>query len=83
MHTAEEILVIIVSAALSLFLLAAIVVLVLIAKLVRTLRRVIEQAERVVETAGDAAEVLRNVSGPLAVFKIIRNVLKAVEKARK
>jgi hypothetical protein len=83
MHTAEEILVIIVSAALSLFLLAAIVVLVLIARLVRTLRRVIEQAERVVETAGDAAEVLRNVSGPLAVFKIIRNVLKAVEKARK
>lgn len=83
MHNAEQVLIIILAAALTLFLIAAIVVLVLLAKLLRTLRRVIEQAEHLVESASDAADVLRNISGPLAVFKIIRNILKAVERARK
>lgn len=83
MQNAESILVIIVSAILALFLLVAIVVLVMIARLVQTLRHIIEEAEKVVETAGEAADMLRNASGPLALFKVIRNVMKAVDKARK
>lgn len=83
MQNAESILVIIVSAVLALFLLAAIIVLVLIAKLIQSLRRIINDAERVVETAGEAAEMLRNASGPLALFKVVRNIMKAVDKVRK
>jgi hypothetical protein len=59
------------------------VVLVMIAKLVQSLRRIIDNAERVVETAGEAAEMLRNASGPLALFKVVRNMVDAVDKMRK
>lgn len=83
MQNAESILVIIVSATLALFLVTAIVVMVLIAKLVQALRRIVDDAERVVETAGEAAEMLRNASGPLALFKVVRNMVNAVDKMRK
>ena len=83
MQYAESILVIIVSSVLVLFLITSIVVLVLIAKLVNVMRRVVDRAEEVVETAGEAAEMLRNASGPLALFKLLRNIMRAVDKARK
>lgn len=83
MQNAESVLVIIVSATLALFLVTAIVVMVLIAKLVQALRRIVDDAERVVETAGEAAEMLRNASGPLALFKVVRNMVNAVDKMRK
>lgn len=83
MHEAESILVIIVSSVLALFLLVAVIVLVLIARVLVTIKRIVEHAERVIETAGEAAEMLKNVSGPLALFKLIRNIIRAVEKSRK
>lgn len=83
MHNAESILVIITSATLSLFLVVGIVVLVLIAKLLQALRRIVERAEQVVETAGEAAEMLRNASGPLAFFKVIGNIVRTVNKLHK
>ena len=83
MQNAESILVIIVSVTLSLFLLVAIVVLVMVAKLIQSIRQIVSQAEKVVETAGEAAEVLRNASGPLALFKVVRNMMRAVDKMRK
>ena len=83
MHEAESILVIIVSSVLTLFLIISIIVLVMIAKLVSAIRRVVERAESVVETASEAAEMMRNASGPLALFKVVSNILKSVEKMRK
>lgn len=83
MQNAESILVIIVSATLALFLIAAIAVLVMVAKLIQSVRRIVDQAEKVVETAGEAAEMMRNASGPLALFKVVRNMVKAVDKMRK
>ena len=83
MQNAESILVIIVSTTLALFLIAAIAVLVMVAKLIQSVRRIVDQAEKVVETAGEAAEMMRNASGPLALFKVVRNMVKAVDKTRK
>ena len=83
MNTAESILVIIVSATLTIFLVVAIVTLVLIAKLVTSVKHVVDHAEKVVETAGEAAEMLRNASGPLAFFKVVRNIIKNIDKMRK
>jgi hypothetical protein len=83
MHNAESILVIITSATLSVFLIAAIVVLVLIAKLLQAVRRIVERAERVVESAGEAAEMLKNASGPLAFFKVVGNIVRVVNKMHK
>jgi len=82
MHEAESILVIIVSTALTLFLLLAIIVLVLIARVLFTIKRIVEHADRVIETAGEAADMLKNVSGPLALFKLLRNIIRTFEKTR-
>lgn len=82
MHEAESILVIIVSTALTLFLLLAIIVLVLIARVLFTIKRIVEHADRVIETAGEAAGMLKNVSGPLALFKLLRNIIRTFEKTR-
>lgn len=83
MQNAESILVIIVSAVLTLFLVTAIIVLVMVARLIKAIRRVVEHAETVLETAGEAAEMLRNASGPLAIFKVVRNMVNSVDKMRK
>jgi type IV secretory pathway VirB3-like protein len=83
MHNAESILVIITSTALTLFLIAGIIVMVLIAKLLNAVRRIVQKAEQVVETAGDAAQMLRNASGPLAFFKVVRNIIQTVDKMHK
>ncbi len=83
MEHAQEILVIIVSSVLTLFLIAAIVVLVMIAKLVSAARRAVALAEQVIESAEAATAVIKNAGGPLAAFKIIRNLMHMAEKFRK
>jgi hypothetical protein len=83
MHEAESVLVIIVSSVLTLFLVVSIIVLILIAKLISSIKHIVERAEAVVETAGEAAEMMRNASGPLALFKVVSNIIKSVEKMRK
>jgi hypothetical protein len=83
MEHAQEILVIIVSSLLSLFLIFGIIVLVLAIKLVRAVRNVVGKAEHVIDSAEAATEFIKNASGPLAVLKLIRNIVKTVEKRRK
>lgn len=83
MHNAESILVIITSSALTLFLIVGIVVLILIAKLLHAIRHMVQKAEQLVDTASSAAEMLRNASGPLAVFKLVRNIMGVVDKMHK
>jgi hypothetical protein len=83
MQNAESILIIILAAVLIVFLVMAITALVLVIKLIRTTKRFVDRAEKMAETAGEAAEILRNASGPLAVFKLIRNIVKTFEKRSK
>ena len=83
MENAQEILVIIVSSLLSLFLVFGIVMLVLVIKLLKTVKQVVGKAEQVIQSAEAATEVLKNAGGPLAVLKIVRNIMKMADKFRK
>lgn len=83
MHNAESILVIITSVTLSLFLIVGIVVLVLVAKLLQAIRHLVHKAEQLVETASGAADMLKNASGPLALFKLVRNIISTMDKMHK
>ena len=83
MEHAQSILVIIVSSLLSLALLLGIVILVMVIRLVKTVRRVVEKAEHVIQSAEAATDVLKNAGGPLAVLKIVRNIMKMADKFRK
>jgi len=83
MENAQSILVIIVSALLSLFLILGIIMLVFAIKLVKTVRTVVKKAEQVIDSAEAATEMLKNAGGPLAVLKVIRNIMKMADKFRK
>lgn len=80
MNTAAEVLVIFLSVFLALFLVLAIIVAIEVIRLVRVVQRVADKAEVVMESAETVSTIFKNVSGPLALFKVARNIVKAVKK---
>jgi hypothetical protein len=52
---------------------------VIVLKLIGSLRRIVERAEEAVESVESAAEVLRDTSGRLALFKLVRNIIKMTQ----
>ncbi|HVV26165.1 MAG TPA: hypothetical protein VHC21_04010 [Candidatus Saccharimonadales bacterium] len=83
MTTTDQVLLIVVAALLSVFLLLCIGVMAGVLKLIKALREVVAKAEEVADSVESAAEVLRDTSGPLAMFKLIRNIMKATQKGRR
>lgn len=80
MDTAANVLVIILSIFLAVFLMLGIIVAVEVMRLVRVIHRVADKAEVVMESAETVGSIFKNVSGPLALFKVARNIVKAVKK---
>ena len=80
MNTAAEILVIFLSVFLAIFLVLGIIVAVEVIRLVRVVHRVADKAEVVMESAETVGTIFKNVSGPLALFKLARNIVKTVKK---
>jgi hypothetical protein len=74
MENAQEILVIIVSATLTLFLLVSIVLLVLVIKLVSSIKRVTDKAEALADKAENIADVFAHASNPIMIGKLFSNV---------
>jgi hypothetical protein len=80
MDTAANILVIVLSVFLAAFLILGIIVAIEVIRLVRVIHRVADKAEVVIESAETVGTIFKNVSGPLALFKVARNIVKAVKK---
>jgi hypothetical protein len=80
METAALILLIVVSSVLAIFLVVAIVLGVVLVKLINKLKYLVEQAEKAVDSVTTAGEMLKNASGPLAVVKMLRNIVKHYAK---
>ena len=83
MSTTDTVLVIILTSLLSIFFVLCIAVMVLVVKLLTSVRRVVMKAEDVVDSVESAAEVLRDTQGRLAFFKLVRNIVKLVQRSRK
>jgi hypothetical protein len=83
MDTAMQILVIIVSATLTLFLVVAIFALVYIIKIVKSLQRVTDKAEELVDKAEMVGELVGKAAGPVAIGRLITNVADTVFKKGK
>jgi biopolymer transport protein ExbB/TolQ len=81
--TTDTILLIIVSALLSILLLSTIFLVVMAVKLISSIKRVTAKAEELVDTVESAADVLKDTKGRLAFFKLIRNIIKLVQKRYK
>jgi len=80
MNTAEQIILVILAAALALFLILAIAAIVAVIKLVKTLREIALKAERVVDSAETVTELFRKASGPMTILHFIRGISDAVTK---
>jgi len=48
----------------------------------RDVRRITRKAEKVIDSAESVSEIFRQATGPLAIIKILRNIVKPL-KARK
>lgn len=83
MNTTEEVLLIVVGVLLSVFILLCIAVMAGVLKLIKALRDMIAKAEEVVDSVESAAEVLKDTSGRLAFFKLIRNIVKMAQGGKK
>lgn len=83
MSTTDNVLLIIITSLLSLLLIASIAVTVMAFKLVASVRRAVSKAESVIDSVESAAEVLKDTQGRLAFFKLIRNIVKIVQRSRK
>lgn len=80
MTTVDTVFLIITACAISLFFLLGSVVFVLAIKLLGSVKRIVAKAENAVNTAEEAAELLKNTSGKMAVFKLIRNIMNLVNR---
>ena len=80
MDTAMQVLVIIVSATLTLFLILAAVTLIAILRLIKSIRRVTDKAEQLVDKAEMVGEIFGKAAGPVAVGRLITNVADHVFK---
>lgn len=83
MDTTFDVLVIVLSCLLGLFLLAAIVATVLIIKIVGSIKRVVAKGEQVIDSAEAAAEMFKKAAGPFGAFKSLVTIVETVAKHRK
>jgi predicted PurR-regulated permease PerM len=83
MNTSAFILVIILSIVLAIFLVVGIVIAVQIAKLLKTLNRVAQKAEDVVDSAEHVGQIFQDVGGKLAALRVLHNIVDAVTQHNK
>jgi predicted PurR-regulated permease PerM len=83
MDTAAEVLLIIVSAVLAIFLLVLIFVGVWTVKLIKQAKRVLEHAENVADSVEAAASAFERTATPLSVLKIISNIIGQTSRTKR
>lgn len=83
MNTVAEVLLIVVSSVLSVFLIVLIVAGVYTVKILKQVRRITDRAEGVADSMEAAASAFERKASPLAVLKVIGNIVEQVTKARK
>lgn len=75
LSTVQEILLSILAAALALFLILAIAIAIMVLRLLKTLRMLVDKAEKVVETAEHVGDIFKKASGPMAIFHLIQGIV--------
>lgn len=83
MNTAFDILVIILSSFLGIFLILSIILLVMAIKIVRSVKRVVEKGEQVIDSAEAAAEMFKKAAGPLGILRTLTNIVETVSKHKR
>lgn len=82
MEDAAAILVIITSTVLCIFLILSIVLVVYLVKLVKSLRRISDKAEDLIDSAEAVTDAVMNVKGPIALLKMLQNIVSMVNEGK-
>jgi hypothetical protein len=83
MDTAAEVLLIIVSVVLSIFLIVGIIAGVYTIKILKQVRRITERAENVADSVEAAASTFEKSASPIAIIRIIGNIIEQTTRMRK
>lgn len=82
-ENAESILVIIVSVTLTIFLIAATILVLMAVKVFGTIKRITEKAEHLTDTAEAVGEMIQKSAGPVAVSRVLFTIFDSVKKRSK
>jgi hypothetical protein len=82
MNTAFEILVIVLSCLLGIFLILSIIVSVMAIKVVGSVKRIVAKGEQVIDSAEAAAEMFKKAAGPLGVLRTLTNIVETIIKRK-
>jgi hypothetical protein len=83
MNTTFDVLVIVLSCLLGLFLILSIIAISLTLKLIKSLRQIVAKGEHLVDSAEELGETFRQGAGMAGVLRLVLKVVKAVNKAKK
>lgn len=83
MNTAFDVLVIVLSCLLGLFLILSIITVSVVLKLVKSLRMIVQKGEHLVDSAEALGETLKRNAGAVGVLKLIMRFVSAINKAKK
>jgi hypothetical protein len=83
MNTAFDVLVIVLSSLLGIFLIIAITTAVLVLKLVKSVRQVVQKGEQLVDSAEALGDVFKRNAGAVGVLKLVMRFVSAMNKAKK
>jgi len=82
MDRSMEVLVIIVSATLSIFLVVGIIVLVKVIQILKDIKNILRKAEQIADKAEAVGEFFQKTAGPAALAKLIANILQSFRDKR-
>jgi len=82
MNTAEQIILVILAAALAVFLILAIVIAIHVIRLIKTVEKLAGKAEHLVDSAESAADMVRNTVGQLSVLRFVHHIVDMVTKSK-
>ncbi len=82
MNTSEQVLVIFLSSALAVFLLVAIIATIKLIQILNHIKRITEKAEQLADKAEAVGEFFRKSAGPIAVGKLLSNIVETVFKRK-
>jgi hypothetical protein len=82
LSTTQEVLLIILSSALAIFLILAIAVVVTVLVILKKVKLFIEKAEHIVESAETAANIFKKTATPVGIFHVIQNIVSTVSNKR-
>jgi hypothetical protein len=79
LSTTQQVLLIILGAALAVFLILAIAAMIMVIRLLLIVRAVTSKAERLIQSGETAIDMIKNVTGPAGLFNVIKSAYTMVQ----